>query len=167
MSASSSMKVSSASFTKKVSRMSTRFRSRRSTISGSISSISKSCKLKRPTFKPWIPGSQIVIHNCFSVANFRIVRTNPNNSNRSGHPCFKRPTFKRKKPVHRVPSIRDAFDEMCRSHIMDFVLVSYLSRIFSNFDVISWAPYHSEQFSRLKIAIEIFHVISCIYQDVF
>ena len=83
--------------TKKFSRMSTRFRTRRSTISGSsiegrtsfsnsISSISKSCRLKKPTFK--------------------------------------RPTFKRRKSVQRVPSIRDAFDEMCRSHILDYIIVS-------------------------------------------
>ena len=100
--------------TKKVSRMSTRLKSRRSTLTGSISYISKSCMLKRPTFKPWMPGPERLLD---------FVRTS----------MYQRPTFKRKKPVQRVPSIRDAFDEMCRTHIMDFVLVS--------FDVISSAPY--------------------------
>ena len=91
--------------TKKFSRMSTRFRTRRSTISGSstegrtsfsnsISSISKSCRLKKPTFK--------------------------------------RPTFKRRKSVQRVPSIRDAFDEMCRSHILDYIIVSLVRQSFHN-----------------------------------
>ena len=115
MSASTSMDF----VTKKVSRMSTRLKSRRSTITGSITSISKSCKLKRPTFKPWM--SRPIAHESVS---FPDVHEQLHNSVRSGHPCVKRPTFKRKKPVQRVPSIRDAFDEMCRSHIMDFVLVS-------------------------------------------
>ena len=116
MSASTSMDF----VTKKVSRMSTRLKSRRSTITGSITSISKSCKLKRPTFKPWMSGP-----TTHESVNFMEEHEEFNGWVRSGHPCVKRPTFKRKKPVQRVPSIRDAFDEMCRSHIMDFVLVSF------------------------------------------
>ena len=65
MSASTSMNF----VTKKVSRMSTRLKSRRSTITGSITSLSKSCKLKRPTFKSWVPGPTAATNESASLSD--------------------------------------------------------------------------------------------------
>ena len=84
MSASASMDF----VTKKVSRMSTRLKSRRSTLTGSISSISKSCMLKRPTFKPWMPEPETLLDSVrtsmFQETDFQTKETGSTGSQYPG-----------------------------------------------------------------------------------